>query len=109
MSADYKDADGYKDLDDDKGEEKGPIADGFDPYEVVDRKVHITKAKTQLPKESAPPTSTTNVPHIYSIVDKSKKKGAKEAEDGHTATKNDQHAMSMRKIGKMTDIGEGVV
>ena len=41
MSADYKDADGYKDLDDDKGEEKGPIADGFDPYEIVDRKVHI--------------------------------------------------------------------
>ena len=109
VGAKYRDADGYEDLDDDNGEEEGPIAEGFDPYEAVDRKVHIKNVKTPAPT-SAPPTSTTNVPHIYAIVDKSKKKGTKkETEDGCTATNNYQYAMPMIKMGKTTDKGEGVV
>ena len=110
VGVDYKDADGYEDLDNGKSEVKGPIVDGFDPYEVVDRKVHIKNAKTPLPKESAPPTSTTNVPHIYAIVDMSKKKRAKkETGDGSTATNNDQYAIPIRKMGEMTDKEEGAV
>ena len=109
VGVDYKDADGYEDLDNGKSEEKGPIVDGFDPYEVVDRRVHIKNAKTPLPKESAPPTSATNVPHIYAIVDMSKKKRAKETGDGFTATNNDQYAIPMRKMGKTTGKEEGVV
>ena len=110
VGVDDKDADGYEDLDNDKSEEKGPIVDGFDPYEVVDRRVHIKNAKTPLPKESAPPASTTNVPHIYAVVDMSKKKRAKkETGDGSTATNNDQYAIPMRKMGEMTGEEEGAV
>ena len=47
---------------------------------------------------------------MHAVVDKSKKKRTKkETEDGCTATNNDQYAMPVRKMGKMTDIGEGVV
>ena len=92
----------YEDVDEDNGEERGSIADGFDPYEVVDREVHIKKAKK--------PASVTSVPAVYAIVDNSKKKRTKkETEDGCTATNNDQYAIPMRKMGKTTDIGEGVV
>ena len=110
VGVDYKDADGYENLDNGKSEEKGSIVDGFDPYEVVDRRVHIKNAKTPLPKESAPPTSTTNIPHIYAVVDMSKKKRTKkETGDGSTATNNDQYAIPMRKMGEMTGKEEGAV
>ena len=99
VGADYKDA------------ERGPIADGFDPYEIVDMEVQIKNAKK--------PASVTSVPAVYAIVDKSKKKGTKkktkkgtkkETGDRSTATKNAQYAMPMKKkVGKTTDIGEGVV
>ena len=102
VGADYEDADGYDDVDEDNDEERGSIADGFDPYEVVDREVHIKKAKK--------PASVTSVPAVYTTVDNSKKKRTqKETEDGCIATNNAQYAMPMRKMGKMTNIGEGVV
>ena len=110
VGADYKDAGGYEDIDDFQGEEEGPIVDGFDPYEVVDRKEHIKTVKRPVSKESAPPTSTTSVSHIYAIVDKSKKKGAKkETGDGCTVANNDLYAMPMKRMGKMRDKGKGVV
>ena len=99
----------YKDVVEDNGEEEGPIADSFDPYEVVDRKVHTENAKKQAPKESAHTASATNVPAVYATVDKSKKKGAKKREDGCNVAKNDLYAMPMKKMGKMAYKGEGVV
>ena len=107
VNADYKDEKCLEDVDEDKGEEEGTFDDGFDPYEVVDRKVHTKNAKKPPPKESV---STANIaPAVYAIVDKSKKKGAKETEDGCTVTNTDEYATPMKKIGKMTDKGEGVV
>ena len=96
----------YEDVDEDNGEERGSIADGFDPYEVVDREVHIKKAKK--------PASVTSAPAVYATVDKSKKKGTKkgtkkETGDRSTATNNAQYAMMKKKVGKTTDIGEGMV
>ena len=103
VSADYKDEKCLEDVDEDKGEEDGTFDDGFDPYEVVDRKVHAKNAKKPPPKESVP---TANIaPTVYAIVDKSKKKGTKK----ETVTNNDEYAMPMKKMGKMTDKGEGVV
>ena len=109
--ADYKDVDCYDDADKDNDEDEGPFDVGFNPYEVVDRKVHIKNAKKPAPRESAPTASATNASAVYAVVDKSKKRGAKkETEVQSTATNNDQYAMPMRKnMGKMTDKGEGVV
>ena len=111
VGADYKDADGYEDANKDNDEEEDPFDVGFDPYDVVDRKVHTKSAKKTAPRESAPTASATNAPVVYATVDKSKKKGAKkETEVESTATNNDLYAMPMRKnMGKMTDKGEGVV
>ena len=68
----YDDADGYKKVDDEKSEEDDPITDGFDPYEVVDRKDSIKRTKTPAPKESSTPSSATNVHAVYAIMDKKK-------------------------------------
>ena len=107
VGADYKDAAGYQDVDEDMGEEEGLFSDGLDPYEVFDRKAHTKNAKTPAPQESTP---TTNLPAMNAIVDKTKNNGAKkETEDGCTATNNDLYAMPMRKMGKMTGKGEVVV
>ena len=114
VGADYKDVDGYGDVNEDNDEEEGPIVDGFDSYDVVGRKVHKKNAKKPAPKESAPPASTTTAPAVYAavyaVVDKSTKKWAmNETEDGSTGANNNQYAMPMRKMGEMTDKGEGVV
>ena len=100
----------YKDVVEDNGEEEGPIADSFDPYEVVDRKVHTKNTKKPAPKESALTAIATNVPAMYATVDKSKKKGAKKKrKDGCNVAKNDLYAMPMKKMGKMAEKGERVV
>ena len=100
----------YKDVVEDNGEGEGSIADSFDPYKVVGRKVHTENTKKQAPKESAPTASAKNVPAVYPTADKSKRKGArKEGEDGCNVARNDVYAMPMTKIGKTTDEGEGVV
>ena len=107
VGADYKDAAGYQDVDEDMGEEEGLFSDGLDPYEVFDRKAHTKNAKKPALKESTPTASATNLPAINAIVDKN---GAeKETGDGCTATNNDLYAMPMRKMGKMTGKGEVVV
>ena len=85
------------------------VEDGFNPYEVVDRKEHIKSTNTTAPKESPTPVSATNVTAIYAVVDKSKRKAIRVAEEGSTVANEDQYAMPMEKHGKMTDTGEGVV
>ena len=100
----------YKDVVENNGEEEGSIADSFDPFEVVGRKVHTENTKKQAPKESALTASAMNVSAVYPTADKSKRKGAKkEGEDGCNVAQNDVYAMPMKKMGKMTDKGEGVV
>ena len=100
----------YDDVGEDK--EKVSIVDGFDPYEDVDSKAQIKSAHKPASKESSTPASATNIGELYAVVDKSKKKGAKEkeGEDGSTVTnKDDLYAMPMKKKGKLTDEEEGKV
>ena len=92
----------------DKNEGKGSIVDGFDPYDDVDGKVQIKTAKKQAPKESSTPVSVTNIGDLYAVVDKSQKKGA-EKEKEPVTNKVDLYAMPMKKKGKLTERGEGVV
>ena len=106
MGADNKDVNGYEDVDEDSGKEGGLFDDGFDPYEVVDKKVHTKSANKPASKESAAAASTTYAPAVYATVDKSKKGAKKETGDG---CNNVQYAMPMKTKCKMTDKGEGVV
>ena len=96
----------YQNIDSDEGEDKSSLVDGFNlAYENVD-------GQAQLKKESAPPLSTTSIPDVYAVVDKSKKREAKkkETEDESTVTnKDDFYAMPVKKEGKVTDKEEGVV
>ena len=106
----YESADSYEDVDSDQSEEEGPLTDGH--YEDVDRMVHIKNLNRPFSKESAPPTSTTNVPAVYAVVDKSKgatRQKMDKTEDGSTASNSNQYAMPMRKMGEMTGKGEGWV
>ena len=95
----------YQNIDSDKGEDKGSLVDGFNlTYENAD-------GQAQLKKESAPPPSTTSIPDVYGVVDKSKKMGAKkETEDESTVTnKDDFYAMPVKKESMVLDKEEGVV
>ena len=92
------------------GEEEDPFNDGFNPYEVVDRKAHSKSTMTPVPKESSTPTSATNGTAVYIAVGKCKEKGPKETGDVFSIThKEDQYAMPIKKEGKLTDKGEAVV
>ena len=64
----YENADGYEDIDNDRSEDEGPLTVGFDPNEVVDKKVHIKNVKRSGPKESFPPASATSVPDVLQLV-----------------------------------------
>ena len=87
---------------------QGVTVDGFDPYEDVNGKAQIKTAMKQAPKESSTPVSVTNIGDLYAVVDKSKKKGAEKKKE--TATnKEDLYAMPMKKKGKLTERGVGVV
>ena len=100
VSADYA----YADM----NEATGSIVDGFDPYNDVDGKAQIKTAMKQAPKESSTPVSVTNIGDLYAVVDKSQKKGA-EKEKETVTNKEDLYAMPMKKKGKLTERGEGVV
>ena len=84
---------------------------GYNPYEIVDRKVLCKKTMTSTPNVSSTPASATMVDDVYAVVDKSKKKGAKrKTEDEPTVVNKDiLYAMPMTKEVKMTDEGGGVV
>ena len=82
----------------DKDEEIGSIIDGFSPYKDVDCTAENKNTKTPAPKESSTPACDTNV--VYAVVDMSKKKGAKETENGSPgANKDDQNVMPMKMEG----------
>ena len=104
-----EDRDGQQNVDDDQCEEEDPVEDGFNPYEVADRKEHTKNTNTPVPKESSTPVSATDVPAIYAVVDKSKKKAIREAKDGPTDAHSDQCSMLMETHGEITDTGERVV
>ena len=92
------------------GEEEDPFNEGFNPYEVIDRKVHSKNTMAPELKESSTTTSANNESAVYATVDKSKKKGPKETGDVVTFShKDDQYAMPIKKEGKLTDKGEIVV
>ena len=100
----------YHYVDIDKGHDNDSGEDGFNQYEVVDRKEQIVKMKTPAAKESSTPASATNGLAVYANVDNSKKKRPKETGDVFTIThKEDKYAMPIKKEGKLTDKGEAVV
>ena len=92
----------------DMNEATGSIVDSFDPYEDVDGKAQIKTAMKQAPKESSTPVSVTNIGDLYAVVDKSQKNGA-EKEKETVTNKEDLYAMPMKKKGKLTERGDGVV
>ena len=81
-----------------------------DPCGDVDGKEQIKIAMKQAPKESSTPAavSVTNIGDLYAVVDKSQKKGAENEKETIT-NKEDLYAMPMKKKGKLTERGEGVV
>ena len=81
VSADNDEGDGYQDVDTDKGEDDNPL-DGFITYEVFDRRQNIKNTRTPAPKDSPTPTSAPNVPAVYGVVNKTKKRGAKKTVNG---------------------------
>ena len=96
---------GYDYEDADKDRSNGSVVDGFNPYEDVDSRAQMKNAKKPAPKESSAPASAINVEELYTVVDKSKKKGVKkkQEEDGCAVTnKDDLYAMPMKK-DKMSD------
>ena len=50
---------------------------GYNPCEVVDRKVHNENTMKPTPNDSSSPASATVVDAVYAVVDINKKKGAK--------------------------------
>ena len=76
--------------------------------EDVDNKAQIKTAKKQAPKGYSTPVSVTNIGDLYAVVDKSQKKGA-EKEKETVTNKEDLYAMPVKKKGKLTERGEGVV
>ena len=92
----------------DKNEVKVETVDVIDPYEDVDGKVQIKTTMKLAPNESSTPVGVTNIGDLYAVVDKSQKKGAGKEKETVT-NKEDLYAMPMKKKGKLTETGEGVV
>ena len=115
VGADYNNAHRCQDVDNNQqGNDKDLLNFdvGYNPYEVVDRKVHSKNTMTPTPNVSSTPASATMVDAMYAVVDKSKKKGAKQKkteDELNVVNKDDLYAMPMAKEVKMTDKGEGVV
>ena len=108
VSADYDEGDGYQDVDIDKGEDDNPL-DGFITYEFIDGRQNIKNTRTPVPKDSPTPGSAPNAPAVYAVVNKKKKRGAKNTENGSTvANKDPRDVMPMKKM-VMTVKKEGVV
>ena len=112
VGADYNDAHSCQGVGNNQGEDNNPLNFDVDynPYEVVDRKVHSKNTMTPTPKVSSTPASATMVDAVYAVVDKSKKKGAKKRRgEEPTIVSKDLYALPMAKVVKMTDKEEGVV
>ena len=93
----------------DKNEVKVVTVNGFDPYEDVDGKAQIKTARKQAPIESSTLVSVTNIGDLYAAVDKSKKKGAGKEKETVNNNNEDLYTMPMKKKGRLTERGEGVV
>ena len=107
VSADHNEGDGYQDVDIDKGEDDNPL-DGFITYEVIDRRQYVKNTKTPAPKDSPIPASAPNVPAVYAVMNKTKKRGAKKTENGFTVANNDpRDVMPMKRMAMMTVEQEG--
>ena len=88
--------------------DKSSVVDGFNPYEDVNRRAQIKTAMKQAPKDSSTPVTVTNIGDVYAVVDKSQKKGSKKEKETATS-KEGLYAMPVKKKGKLTERGEGVV
>ena len=109
VSADYDEGDGYQDVDNGKGEDDNPL-DGFITYKVIDRRKNIKNTRTPAPKDSPTPASAPNIPAVYAVVNKKKKRVAKKTENGSTVANRDpRDVMPMKKIATTTVKEEGVV
>ena len=108
VGADYNDAHSIN-----QGENEGLLNFdvGYNPYEVVDRKVLSKNTMTPNPKVSSTPASATMVDPVYAVVDKSKKKGAKKKteDEPNVINKDNLYAMPMAKAVRITDKGGVVV
>ena len=71
----------------DKIKDDGAFTDDIHMYEVVDKAVHRTTRSA--PMESSTPASANNVPAVYAVVDKSKKKRAMMAGNGDNIKKSE--------------------
>ena len=89
---------------------RGVTIDDFDPYDdaYADCKGQINTAKHQAPEDSSTPVSVTNIGDLYAVVDKSQKKRGEKKKETVT-NKEDLYTMPMKKKGKLTERGEGVV
>ena len=93
-----------------KGGEENPFHNDSTPHDAFDKKLNVKDIMTPAPKESSTTGSAAKVPVVYSAIDKSKKKGSKEAKNESTVTNNDvQYAMPMKKKGEMVGIEMRVV
>ena len=111
VGADYNDEHSTNQGEDEDEDEDEYFDFGYNPYEVVNRKVHSKNTMTPTPNVFSTPASATKVDPVPTVVDKNKKNGAKKkTEDEPTViNKDDLYAMPMAKVVKMTDKGGGVV
>ena len=111
VGADYNDAHSINQGEDEDEDEDEYFYFGYNPYEVVNRKVHSKNTMTPIPNVFSTPASATKVDPVPTVVDKDKKNGAKKkTEDEPTViNKDDLYARPMAKVVKMTDKGGGVV
>ena len=111
VSADYNDAQSINQGEDEDEDEDEYFDFGYNPYEVVNRKVHSENTMTSTPNVFSTPASATKVDAAHTVVDKNKKNGAKKKTEDEPPVVNreDLYAKPMAKTVKMTDKGGGVV
>ena len=111
VGADYNDEHSINQGEDEDEDEDEYFDVGYNPYEVVNRKVHSKNTMTLTPNVFSTPASAAKVDDVPTVVDKNKKNGAKKkTEDEPTVrNKDDLYARPMAKVVKMTNKGGGVV
>ena len=99
VGADYNDAHSINQGEGEDEDEDEYFDVGYNPYEVVNRKVHSKNTMTPTPNVLSTPASATKVDAVHAVVDKNNKK----TEDEPTViNKDDLYAMPMAKEVKMT-------
>ena len=77
VGADYNDAHSVNQFEDEDEDEDEYFDFGYNPYVVVNRKVHSENTMTPTPNVFSTPASATKVDAVHAVVDKNKKNGAK--------------------------------